>query len=149
MIIKAHLDLPGVQDLMKDMGLNEQGKVQKFIDGFVLYQSEPYVPGKHIHNRGVIATKLGEGKVIWDSPDANYLYEGKLMVDPITLKGAFFNPNYGFWSRPGTEKIMDPSGRNLVYHGGGLRGDHWFDRMIEDKFDDLLDGVRNMIGGTK
>ena len=146
MKIKASLELP--KDLVKSVGLDEGGKVQKFIDSFVLYHSEPYVPGKHIHDSGVIATKIGSGKVIWDTPDANYLYEGKLMVDPITLKGAFFAPDYGFWSRPNTQKIMDPTGRDLVYHGGGLRGSHWFDRMIENEMADLLDGIVKLIGGN-
>lgn len=146
MKIKASLELP--KDLVKSVGLDEGGKVQKYIDSFVLYHSEPYVPGKHIHDSGVVATKIGSGKVIWDTPDANYLYEGKLMVDPITLKGAFFAPDYGFWSRPNTQKIMDPTGRDLVYHGGGLRGSHWFDRMIENEMDDLLDGIVKLIGGN-
>lgn len=146
MKIKASLELP--KDLVKSVGLDEGGKVQKYIDSFVLYHSEPYVPGKHIHDSGVVATKIGSGKVIWDTPDANYLYEGKLMVDPITLKGAFFAPDYGFWSRPNTQKIMDPTGRDLVYHGGGLRGSHWFDRMIENELDDLLDGIVKLIGGN-
>lgn len=146
MKIKASLELP--KDLVKSVGLDEGGKVQKYIDSFVLYHSEPYVPGKHIHDSGVVATKIGSGKVIWDTPDANYLYEGKLMVDPITLKGAFFAPDYGFWSRPSTQKIMDPTGRDLVYHGGGLRGSHWFDRMIENEMDDLLDGIVKLIGGN-
>ena len=145
MKIKASLELP--KDLVKSVGLDEGGKVQKYIDSFVLYHSEPYVPGKHIHDSGVVATKIGSGKVIWDTPDANYLYEGKLMVDPITLKGAFFAPDYGFWSRPNTQKIMDPTGRDLVYHGGGLRGSHWFDRMIDNEMDDLLDGIVKLIGG--
>jgi len=135
---------------MKSVGLDKGGKVQQFIDYFVLYQSEPYVPGKHIHESGVIATKIGSGKVIWDTPDAEYHYEGKLMVDPFTLKGAFYNPNYGFWSRPGTQKIMDPQGRDLEYHGGGLRGSKWFERMIEDKYDDLIEGIQNIVdGGAK
>lgn len=146
MKIKASLELP--KDLVKLVGLDEDGKVQKYIDSFVLYHSEPYVPGKHIHDSGVVATKIGSGKVIWDTPDANYLYEGKLMVDPITLKGAFFAPDYGFWSRPNTQKIMDPTGRDLVYHGGGLRGSHWFDRMIENEMADLLDGIVKLIGGN-
>lgn len=144
MKIKAKLVLPN--DLAKSVGLNESGKVQKFIDSFVLNHSKPYIPGKHIYDSGVIATRIGSGKVIWDSPDANYLYEGKLMVDPITLKGAFYSPDYGFWSRPNTPKIIDPKARNLNFHGGGVKGSKWFDRMIENEMDDLLDGIVKIIG---
>lgn len=147
MNIKANLILPSVSELKKMTDLKEDGKVQQFVDSFVLYHSEPYEPGKHIHNSGVVSTKIGSGQVIWNTPDTNYSYEEKLMVDPITLKGAFFSKDYGFWSRPNTEKIMDPNGRNLEFHGGGLRGGHWFDRMIEAEMSELIKGVQNIVNG--
>lgn len=145
MQIKIKSTIPKPIELQQAIGLDEGGKVQKYIDNFVLYQSEPYVPGKHIQDAGIIGTTIGTGEVIYDSPDANNLYEGKLMVDPFTLKGAFYSPSYGYWSRPDTQKIIDPSGRNLVFHKGGLRGSEWFDRMIEDKMDELLKGVSKMV----
>jgi len=149
MKVKAKLVLPNAKELMKDVGLNEGGRVQYFIDQFVFNHSEPYLPGKHIHKDSEASNQFGRGMVIWNTSDANYSYEEKLMVDPITLKGAFFSPNYGYWSRPETEKIMDPQGRNLVFQGGGKRGGHWFDRMIEDEMDDLLSDVKNIIDGRK
>lgn len=147
MKIKAKLELPNKEELMKGCGLNEGGKAQRYIDNFVLEHSSPYEPGKHVHDSGKNATRIGSGEVIWDSPDANYLYEGKLMVDPISLKGAFYSPDYGFWSRPNTQKIIDPQNRDLTFHGGGKRGDHWFDRMIEEKYDDLVEGVQHIVNG--
>jgi hypothetical protein len=147
--IKANLILPDTGELMKSVGLNEGGKVQKYIDGFIFDHSEPYLPGYHLYRDSKNANKPGNGEVIWNTPDANYLYESKLMVDPITLKGAFFNPNYGFWSRPNTQKIMDPQGRNLTYHGGGQRGSHWFDRMIDNEMYKLLEGIQNIVNGGK
>lgn len=87
--------------------------------------------------------------MIWDTPDAQYHYEGKLMVDSITLKGAFFNPDFGYWSRPYADKIMDPKNRDLVYSGGGLRDDHWFNRMIEREEKELIKGVQNIVNGGK
>lgn len=149
MRIHAKLEIPNIDEMIKDCGLNERGRAQCYIDKFILEESEPYVPGKHIYDAGVMATEIGSGQVIWDSPDAQYLYEGKLMVDPITLKGAFFSPDYGFWSRPNTEKILDPNDRDLEYHGGGKRGAKWFDRMIEDKMDNLVEGVQNIVNGGK
>lgn len=147
MNIKANLILPSVKELEKMTGLDKGGKVQRYVDNFVLYHSEPYLPGKHIHNSGVVSTKIGGGQVIWNTPDANYLYNEKLMVDPFTFKGAFFSENYGFWSRPNTQKIIDPNGRNLEFHGGGLRGGKWFDRMIDTEMDELVKGVQNILNG--
>lgn len=151
MKIKAKLNFKD-KDLIKNCGLDKKGRVQMYIDNFVMTRSDDYTPGKHINDNARSSTKIGEGRVIWNSPDANYLYDGRLMVDPITLLGAFpirggkisFNEKdgeiEGFVSRKGN-KIMDPKGRNLKYHGGGKRGDHWFDRMIEENMDDLLNGV--------
>lgn len=145
MKIKARLELS--KDLVKSIGLNECGKCQNYIDSFVFYHCKPYLPGKHIHTPH--ANDFGSGKVIWNTPDANYHYEGKLMVDPKTLKGAFFNPNYGFWSRPNTEKIMDPQNRDLNYHGNGRQGSHWFDRMIKSEMNELVKGVQHIVNGGK
>jgi len=147
--IHAKLEIPNIDEMIKDCGLNERGKAQRYIDKFILDETEPYVPGRHINEAGAISTDIGSGQVIWDSPDAQYLYEEKLMVDPITLKGAFFSPDYGFWSRPNTEKILSPSGRKLEYHGGGKRGGKWVDRMLEDNMDELIDGVQKIVNGGK
>lgn len=147
MNIKANLILPSTKELEKITGLNEGGKAQQYIDGFVFDRCEPYLPGYHLYRESKAANHHGSGQVIWNTSDANYLYEGKLMVDPITLKGAFFSENYGFWSRPNTEKIIDPKGRNLEFHGGRLRGDHWFDRMIESGMDELVKNVQNIVNG--
>ena len=65
------------------------------------------------------------GKVTYTSDYAHYQWEGKLYVDPITHKGAFYDPNYGFWSRPGVTKI--PSNKSLVYSKDKNPGatSHW------------------------
>lgn len=140
MKIKANLILPSSKELAKITGLDKGGKVQQYIDSFVFYHSEPYLPGKHIHNQSVAANNFGSGKVIWNTPDANYLYEGKLMVDALT---------HSAWGRPNQPKIMDPQNRDLHYHGGGLREDHWFDRMISTEMNELVKGVKNIANGGK
>ena len=140
MNIKANLILPDADKLMQLMGLDEGGKVQKYIDGFIFDHSEPYLPGYHLYRDSKSANNPGNGQVIWNTQDANYLYEGKIMVDAVT---------YSAWARPNTQKIMDPKNRDLHYHGGGLRDKKWFDHMINDKMDDLLNGIPNIINGGK
>lgn len=57
-------------------------------------------------------------------PWSAYIYNGKLYVDPIYNVGAFFNADYGFWSRPGVKKI--PSGKPLNYQKNNpYATDHW------------------------
>ena len=116
MKIKANLILPDTGELMKSVGLNEGGKVQKYIDGFIFDHSEPYLPGYHLYRDSKNANKPGNGEVIWNTPDANYLYEGKLMVDPITLKGAFFNLSTSHFSfcTPTSFTIKSLSPKSIV-----------------------------------
>lgn len=148
MRVVASLYLPSIEQMIKDCGLDDGGEIQQYIDQFVLEQSEPYIPmddARQLILSGSRATQIGSGEVAWDTPYASYIYEGKLMVDPITLKGAFYSKDYGFWSRPNIPKIMDPSGRNLEYHGGANRKDHWFDRMMIDKKDELIQECQQII----
>ena len=62
-------------------------------------------------------------------------YYGVLFVDPITLKGSFYDARTGrHWSRKGVAKIPDPTGRTLNYNTSknALAGSHWFDRAMKD-----------------
>ncbi len=162
MRIKANLILPNSKELTKLVGLDEGGKVQKYIDNFVITKTEPYLPGsKHLYESSRISTKIGSGKVIYNTPDANYLYEEKLMVDPFVKVGAFpirngkisfkesDGPIEGFVSRKNVPKIDDPKGRNLKFHNGSMRRGKWFDRMIDDKMDELVAGIQNIVNGGR
>lgn len=64
-----------------------------------------------------------------NSDYGHYQYEGELYVDPITGKGAFYSPEYGFWSRPGVTKI--PSGRPLNYSQPNAVA-HWGEVAIRE-----------------
>lgn len=139
MKIKANLILPPIKELEKATGLNEGGKVQKYIDSFVFNHSEKYLPKlqrNHIHVDSINANKFGSGQVIWNTPDANYLYEGKLMVDELT---------HSSYARKGTQKIMDPKNRDLS--NVKRKKDHWFDRMIDTEMKDLVKGIENIVNG--
>ncbi len=57
-------------------------------------------------------------------PYSHYQYMGILYVDPVYEKGAFYNSEYGFWSRPNIKKI--PSDRMLKYQTNNpYSTDHW------------------------
>lgn len=159
MRIKANLILPSSKELAKMTGLNEGGQVQKYIDGFVFDRSKPYLPGYHLYRESKSVNKPGSGKVIYNTADANYLYDAKLMVDPKYKIGGFpirngkisfdedDGPIEGFVSRKGVQKIMDPKKRDLAHVKD--QKDHWFERMIEDEIDNLVDGVQHIINGGK
>ena len=143
------VDLQSVEDILKQTGLEDGGAVQKQIDESFLRYCEPYLPFDTgaLRDSGITSTKIGSGQVIWDTPYAHYLYEGILYVDPITGKGAFYNEDYGFWSRPNTQKV--PSNRELHYRGGGLRGKKWAERMWADHGDDIIREAEAVANGRR
>lgn len=134
--------LPDQQQIMDKFGIDENGRTQKAIDtSFIHYMrlKMPQDSGLMIAN-----TRNPEGGlVIVETPYAHYMNEGIKYVDPITGKGAFFNENYGFWSRPNTKKV--PSGESLNYHGGPDRGAHFVERTASENFDDILNEAQKEI----
>lgn len=143
MKITARLFLPSVEKMMKNCGLNEEGEVQKYIDNFVLEQSEPYMPHKSgvLIASGASSTKIGSGQVIWNTPYAHYMYEGKLMISPSTGSS---------WAKKHEEKIYAEPPKTLNYHSGdNNRREHWFDRMIIDKKEELIKGCQKIVDGGK
>lgn len=75
----------------------------------------PFVPADNlVLAQNVRTYSVHEGGVVeYNSPYAHYQYTGKLYVDRATGKGAFFSPDFGFWSRPGEAKKR--TSRDLNY----------------------------------
>lgn len=126
-----------VEQLLAEHGLNDGGEVQKFIDNEVMRQSLPYMPNLNgvLQNAMMSQTVIGSGEIRQNTPYARYQYYGVLFVDPITLKGSFYDARTGrHWSRKGVAKIPDPNGRTLTYNTSknALAGSHWFDRAMKD-----------------
>lgn len=117
-----------LKDCMKALGVNERGRVQRFVANEVLRLCDPYVPldegqlkgSGHIEN----ATD-----VVWNTPYAKYQYYGIVYEDP-NINAAGFLTADGWRSRKGAVKV--PTNRRLTYQNGALRGDHWVDRMMQN-----------------
>lgn len=136
------LELKKIKTLYKELGLEERGKVQKFLDKTVGDNLQKYVS----HNSGTqeksipIASNYGSGKVIINVPYARFQAEGKVMVGIKSRKA---------WAKLGERKVV--INKNLKYHGGALRGAHPFERMKADKRDSILNQTakyaRGLSGG--
>lgn len=141
MRISARLYLPSVEQMIKDCGLNKGGKVQKYIDQFILEQSEPYIPhdvGELVAS-GSRSTQIGSGLIIWDTPYAHYMHEGRLMISPTTGSS---------WAKKDEQKIYAEPSKTLVYHSGDSnRKDHWTDRFLIDKKDELIKNCEKLANG--
>lgn len=118
-------------------------QAQKFFSDRLLADSDPYTP----HSSGILRSSgrvVDDGAAIeYETPYARYQYYGKLMVDPITGKGAFFSRDYGFWSRPMAQKKL--TDRDLKYQGAPTRGSHWVERAWLANKDSLIEQTENYI----
>ncbi len=137
--IYVELDMMSFKEFQKQYGFD--GANQLFFTEKIYEFSEPYTPkykGIFIAN-----VSIGIDYIHYLSPQALYLWNGKLMIDPITQKGAFYNPNYGFWSRPNTLKEL--TNVDLNYTDGPLRGAFWTDRMWADKSEEIVSMVQQYV----
>lgn len=80
MIIKLLFNT--TETMLKDRGLQAEGKVQKIVDSEVLRRCDPYVPFDtgYLKKSGITGTKIGKGEVVYDAVYAHtnyYMNAGK------------------------------------------------------------------------
>lgn len=141
-----------LEECLKTLGLNERGRVQRFVTNEVIRLSDPYVP----MDEGTLKNSVhiaNDTDVVWSTPYAHYQWGGMVWEDP-KLKAAGFpitdesGAVQGFRSRKGVVKV--PTDRELQYnHGlqdGGRRGPRWVERMLQDGgLKAIEDGAREMV----
>lgn len=133
------IDLSDIDKIIHDHGLAPGGYVQKFVSNELLRISDTYTPFDSGILKSTAFISHDGTSIVYPMPYARYLWHGKLMVDPITKKGAFFSPNYGFWSRPKTQKEL--TNKDLKFHGAPLRGGKWVERAYIDNKTTFLSSV--------
>ena len=125
--------------LLKDRGLEDMGSTQKFIDSECIRLMAPYTPYRNgmLEESATLGTKIGSGEINQISPYARFQYYGKVMVSPITGSP---------WAAKGEKKVL--TDRDLQYDASNhpLAGKMWFDRMVADHKDDILNGARKVAG---
>lgn len=147
MTFHVDLNLSTWNETLCRHGLQKDGPVQAFFTNELFRASNPYTPFRS----GVLADAVVKpSSILYTTPYAQYMWFGKLMVDPITGKGAFYDPMYGFWSRPGVQKVL--TDRPLHYQGAPLRGPKWVERAWIDHKQSVIDSTQRFVdqgGGCK
>lgn len=107
---------------------------QDVLDAQVWNDIKQYMPmdtGTLIRETDIL-NQSTRGEVYLYPPDSDYghyQYEGIKYVDPDYGVGAFYSPDYGYWSRPGIEKV--PSNEPLFY-GRESAEAHWDEVAYRD-----------------
>ena len=129
-------------DMHIDLGRFEKQyhKAQYELDSTVMKDMVPYMPhdtGTFINvTKAMSAALAGTGKVVAAAPPmGRFLYEGKVMVDPVTNSP---------WARPGAKKVV--TDRDLKYSNPKATP-HWFDTAKEKHGKSWVKLVKKEAGG--
>lgn len=144
MNFKYDVQIQPSQEIVRRLGLEPGGRAQRHFTNEVRRWSDDYVPMDSGMLKNNTSTESDYTGYTYESPYAHYMYIGDLFVDPITLKGAFFDGVDKIWSRPNTPKIKDPNGRKLN-NWNGKRGPYWVERMWADNGDTICRELENYI----
>lgn len=106
--VELKYDKVSASELLQQAGLQDDGAIQTFHTNNVLRRIMKYMPAQStaLMKLTVVQTDITKPCIVTDAPQARYLFFGMLMVDPETKKGAFYSPEYGYWSRPGVAKEL-------------------------------------------
>ena len=131
------VELKPASEIKARLGIEPNGRVQKFFTSTCAKHMDKYVPMRNGNLRTNV--DIQPDSITYESPYAHYQYEGKLYVME-NGKGAYYSPDYGFWSKKGVAK--QPSNRDLVYHTSGT-GHHWDKRMVSAEMQDVVKEVQD------
>ena len=131
MKINVKVKMNSVNKIIKDHGLNKDGRVIRFLRDDADRLMNPFVPMDNgMLRRNKTYPKNNEIK--YTSPYAKYQYYGKLMLAK----------NGSVWAKLGEKKVS--TSKNLRYHTSGT-GAHWDKLMMQRRKNDLVKDVENYI----
>ena len=111
---RVQVDMKPVKQIMKRLGIDARGDVQRFHTANVKRRIQKYMPyrtGATIKLM-IAQSPVNEPFLHVNVPYARMLYYGKVMVDPETGMAGFLTPN-GWRSRRGVAKVA--SSRDIQY----------------------------------
>lgn len=136
---------PAAEEIVKNHNLEDGGSVQQYWTSIVNRRMTNYMPFRS----GALATKLkfqaNASEIVVAAPYARYQYEGKVMVNAATGKGAAYIPGVGFRYPRGA--ILKQTNRPLNYDTTKhpLAGDKWDVRLVENEQDDMIAELKNFV----
>ena len=136
MSTKVKLEMKPVGVILARLGIDKNGRVQRFLTETVNLRITRYMP----YRAGVLSSKLkfvsSPTEITVNGPYARYQYYGKLWVDHIT--GSAFSPKYG-WKVPTNTPLNYDKFKN------SRAGPFWDRRMMAAEKDAIVRDVQERI----
>ena len=111
--MRVKIDVPGADQLIKQVGIDKRGDVQRFLTNDINNRIGRYMP----YLTGTTSEKLkyisSDTEITVAAPYAKYLYFGKVMVNAKTGKGPAYIPGVGLRYKRGT--VLKVTDRPLGY----------------------------------
>lgn len=131
MKLDVKVKMNSVNKILKDHGLNKDGRVTRYLRDDADSLMNSFVPMDNgMLRRNKTYPKNNEIK--YTSPYAKYQYYGKLMLAK----------NGSAWAKLGEKKVK--TSKNLKYHTSGT-GAKWDKLMLQRRKNDLIKDVENYI----
>lgn len=127
--------------ILKDHGLNENGRVTQYIRDTADRLMNPFIPFQNGMLRR-LKTYPSPSKIKYISPYAHYQYIGKEYISPKLGVSGIPLKSGRWWSPKGEKK--NPSGKKLKNYEPGT-GPEWDKLMIEKKGKELIRDVQNYV----
>lgn len=115
--MKVKMQLPSAAEIIRTKGLETDGAVQMFHTQNVLRRIKKYMPFRTglTYKITVAQTDIRKPEIVTETPYAENLFRGKVMIDPKLGIAGFMTPE-GWRSRKGCVKV--PTQRDMQYFRG-------------------------------
>lgn len=130
-----------INKILKDHGLNEDGRVVRYARDTADRLMNPFVPFENGELRR-LKTYPSPSKIKYTSPYSHYQHTGKEYISPRLGVSGIPLKNDRWWSPKGEKK--KPSGRKLKHHEPGT-GPEWEKLMMEKKGKELVKDIQDYI----
>ena len=132
MKINVKVKMNSINKILKDHGLDNDGRVIRRIRDTSDRLMMPFIPGGAGGQLAKLKTYPSNHEIKYTSPYAHYQYTGLAMVAQ----------NGSAWAKKGEKKHY--SGKKLKYHTSGT-GAKWDKLMLQRRKNDLVKDVENYI----
>ncbi len=142
---KVKMKMNSITKILKDHGLDKDGRVQRFVRDEAKRLMTPYVPtsggegSPHLNGNIVYPNNRS---IKYTNPYAHYQYYGKMYISPKLGVSGIPLKSGRWWSPYGETKIK--TSKNLKYHTPNT-GPKWDKLMLQHKGKDLEKDVQNYI----